>query len=79
MCLVFMYIINIYHSAHTLGILSNISITIMNYFTDDFHTPMSTPPSEIVDEQTGEQTMDITDLSQLDLTESQFYNKLYER
>ena len=40
---------------------------------------MSTPPSEMADEQTGEQTMDITDLSQLDLTQSQFYNKLYER
>ena len=47
--------------------------------SDDFHTPMSTPPSEAMDEDTGEQTMNITDLSQLDLSESQFYDKLYDR
>ena len=59
------------------GFLMPRSILSYPVVSDDFHTPMSTPPSEAMNE--GEQTMNITDLSQLDLSESQFYDKLYDR
>ena len=61
------------------GFLTRRPILSYPVVSDDFHTPMSTPPSEAMDEDTGEQTMNISDLSQLDLSESQFYDKLYDR
>lgn len=45
---------------------------------DEFLTPLSTPPSELEDEAT-QKSMDINKLAELNLTEDQFYNKLYDK
>lgn len=58
--------------------MSELNSNVPYVMADEFLTPLSTPPSELEDEAT-QKSMDINKLAELNLTEDQFYNKLYDK
>ena len=47
-------------------------------FIDEFLTPMSTPPSELEDEEI-QKAMDVDKVPELNFTEGQVFSKIYEK